>query len=116
MRLASLLVTFFFVACGEDSNKRPDMCADTRVVGGACAQPNEVAMGNCFESSRCVCVFPEALWVCCYAGYGGLDAPGKAVGDPCCGPSGTSPSTPGYPCFCDGTHHWTCPMDLGATD
>ena len=116
MRLASLLMTLFFVACGDDSSsKQLDMCVDTNVFGGACNQPYEVVMGNCFESSRCVCVSPEAIWVCC---YGGRDAPGLRIGDPCCGPgAGPNWNTPGGSCYCDDTHHWACFLfDLGTTD
>ena len=120
VRLTCLLLTFA-IACGKGAASSPDasgvadMCVDTNGVGGACTEPDAVASGTCFESPRCVCVFPEATWVCCYAGYGGHDAPGVRIGDPFCGLN-VVVGQPGYPCYCDSTHHWACPLDLGATD
>jgi hypothetical protein len=133
MRLASLLMELVLVVmmlmagCGEDHSITSDasvdfstgagfdMCFYGDVSGQSCTLPNGVTTGTCFESPSCVCVFPEAIWVCCYAGYGGHDAPGLHLGDPCCGEN-VVVGEPGYPCYCDGTHHWTCPMDLGTTD
>jgi hypothetical protein len=111
-------VTALIAGCGDGGvAKGSDMaaCIYGDVSRSACTQPNAVEQGNCFESPRCVCVFPEATWVCCYAGYGGHDPPGLHVGDPCCGEN-VVVGQPGSPCYCDGTHHWTCPVDLGTTD
>jgi hypothetical protein len=97
----------------DNADASGDMCSYGG-GSGACTQPDAVVVGNCFESPRCVCVFPEATWVCCYAGYGGRDPAGLRIGDPCCGDN-IAVGQPGYPCFCDDTHHWTCPVDLGTT-
>jgi hypothetical protein len=129
-RVRAIALIFMALAgCGADINVAdmaasdigvagPDLavCWYGDVSGSACTQPNAVMQGNCFESPRCVCVSPEATWVCCYAGYGGRDAPGLRSGDPCCGPNSTVPNAPGYPCYCDDTHHWACPFDLGTND
>ena len=125
MRL--IVVAILIASCGDDVAVRPDAAVDLGagvtpdlncyygdVSRQTCTQPNAVMQGTCFESPDCLCVFPEATWVCCYAGYGGLDGPGLRVGDPCCGRY-VAVGQPGYPCYCDGTHHWACPVDLGAT-
>ena len=125
MRIAILMAALMTAACGSDGVRGSDagadasaMCVDTNGVGGSCTMPGAVAIGTCFESPRCVCVFPEAVWVCCYAGYAYEDPqdPPKHAGDPCCGIHAPYPGQPGYPCYCDETHHWSCPVDLGTRD
>lgn len=64
-----LVIVLALAGCGSDGadSMNSDMSRFYGQVSGTCTLKGSTVTGTCFESPRCECVFPEAMWVCCYA-------------------------------------------------